>query len=172
VLRGKWLLDNYLRRLRSAAAAGCEHDAPEVRPGTLPPTIRERLAQHRTNPGVRQLSRRDRSAGFALENFDAIGGWRTIDESGKPVDAVGTTVGGASIDGIKGLRELLLRNPDRFPTDPHGKTAGLRARPALEYYDRPAVGRSSTPRPRPTIRWSSLILGIVNSPPFLMRGSS
>ena len=101
-----------------------------------------------------------------------IGGWRTIDESGKPVDAVGTTVGGRSIDGIKGLRELLLKDPDRFPATLTEKLLAYALGRRLEYYDRPAVRQIVRAAAAHNYRWSSLILGIVNSPPFLMRGSS
>jgi len=172
VLRGKWLLDNIFGVYVPPPPPEVNTTLPEVRPGTLPPTIRERLAQHRTNPVCGSCHAVIDPPGFALENFDAIGGWRTIDESGKPVDAVGTTVGGASIDGIKGLRELLLRNPDRFPTTLTEKLLAYALGRRLEYYDRPAVRQIVHAAAATNYRWSSLILGIVNSPPFLMRGSS
>jgi hypothetical protein len=172
VLRGKWLLDNIFGVYVPPPPPDVNTTLPEVRPGTLPPTIRERLAQHRTNPVCGSCHAVIDPPGFALENFDAIGGWRTIDESGKPVDAVGTTVGGASIDGIKGLRELLLRNPDRFPTTLTEKLLAYALGRRLEYYDRPAVRQIVHAAAATNYRWSSLILGIVNSPPFLMRGSS
>ena len=92
VLRGKWLLDNIFGVYVPPPPPDVNTTLPEVRPGTLPPTIRERLAQHRTNPVCGSCHAVIDPPGFALENFDAIGGWRTIDESGKPVDAVGTTV--------------------------------------------------------------------------------
>ena len=110
-----------------------------MRPGTLPPTIRERLAQHRTNPVCGSCHAVIDPPGFALENFDAIGGWRNIDESGKPVDAVGTTVGGAPIDGLSGLRALLLKNPEQFPATVTEKLLAYALGRRLEYYDRPAV---------------------------------
>ena len=149
VLRGKWLLDNIFGVYVPPPPPDVNTTLPEVRPGTLPPTIRDRLAQHRTNPVCGSCHAVIDPPGFALENFDAIGGWRTIDESGKPVDAVGTTVGGRSIDGIKGLRELLLKNPDQFPGHAHGKTPGLRAGPAPRVPTiGPPSGRSSTRRRR------------------------
>ena len=110
--------------------------------------------------------------GFALEHFDAIGGWRTIDESGKPVDAAGTTVSGAPIDGLGGLRALLLKDPERFPTTVTEKLLAYALGRRLEYYDRPAVRQIVRGAAAKDYRWSSLILGIVNSPAFSMRGSS
>lgn len=172
VLRGKWLLDNIFGVYVPPPPPDVNTTLPEVRPGTLPPTIRERLSQHRTNPVCGSCHAVIDPPGFALENFDAIGGWRTIDESGKPVDAVGTTVSGRSIDGIKGLRELLLKDPDRFPTTLTEKLLAYALGRRLEYYDRPAVRQIVHAAAAGNYRWSSLILGIVNSPPFLMRGSS
>jgi len=172
VLRGKWLLDNIFGVYVPPPPPDVNTTLPEVRPGTLPPTIRERLSQHRTNPVCGSCHAVIDPPGFALENFDAIGGWRTIDESGKPVDAVGTTVSGRSINGITGLRELLLRDPDRFPTTLTEKLLAYALGRRLEYYDRPAVRQIVHAAAAENYRWSSLILGIVNSPPFLMRGSS
>ena len=94
-----------------------------------------------------------------------------MDESGKPVDAVGTTVSGAPVDGLTGLRALLLQQPDRFPTTLTEKLLAYALGRRLEYL-RSAGRAPDRPRGRgEDYRWSSLILGIVNSPPFLMRGS-
>jgi mono/diheme cytochrome c family protein len=172
VLRGKWLLDNIFGVYVPPPPPDVNTTLPEIRPGTLPPTIRERLSQHRTNPVCGSCHGVIDPPGFALENFDAIGGWRAIDESGKPVDAVGTTVSGRSIDGIRGLRELLLQDPARFPTTLTEKLLAYALGRRLEYYDRPAVRQIVHAAAAQDYRWSSLILGIVNSPPFLMRGSS
>jgi hypothetical protein len=138
----------------------------------LPPTIRERLAQHRTNPVCGSCHAVIDPPGFALENFDAIGGWRSVDESGHAVDAVGTTVGGAPIDGLSGLRALLLKNPEQFPATLTEKLLAYALGRRLEYSDRPAVRQIVRAAAAANYRWSSLILGIVTSPAFSMRGSS
>jgi hypothetical protein len=109
--------------------------------------------------------------GFALEHFDAIGKWRTIDESGRPVDATGTTVRGAPIEGLSGLRALLLEEPDRFPTTVTEKLLAYALGRRLDYGDRPAVRQIVRAAAADDYRWSALILGIVNSPTFQMRGS-
>jgi hypothetical protein len=172
VLRGKWLLDNIFGIYVPPPPPDVNTTLPEVRPGTLPPTIRERLAQHRTNPVCGSCHAVIDPPGFALENFDAIGGWRNTDEAGKPVDAAGTTVSGASIDGLTGLRALLLKNPEQFPTTLTEKLLAYALGRRLEYYDRPAVRQIVRAAAAHDYRWSSLIIGIVNSPVFLMRGSS
>ena len=172
VLRGKWLLDNIFGVYVPPPPANVDTTLPEVRPGTVPPTIRERLAQHRTNPVCASCHSVIDPPGFALEHFDAIGGWRNIDESGRPVDATGTTVNGESVDGLVGLRAILLRRPDQFPTTVTEKLLAYALGRRLEYYDRPAVRQIVRAAAARDYRWSSLILGIVNSPTFVMRGSS
>ena len=172
VLRGKWLLDNIFGVYVPPPPANVDTTLPEIRPGTVPPTIRERLAQHRTNPVCSSCHSVIDPPGFALENFDAIGGWRSVDESGRPVDAVGTTVSGAPVEGLSGLRALLLQRPDQFPSTVTEKLLAYALGRRLDYYDRPAVRSIVRSAAAQDYRWSSLILGIVNSPTFLMRGSS
>jgi hypothetical protein len=172
VLRGKWLLDNIFGVYVPPPPANVDTTLAEIRPGTVPPTIRERLAQHRTNPACASCHAVIDPPGFALEHFDAIGGWRTKDESGRPVDATGTTANGATIEGLAGLRRVLLEQPDRFPTTVTEKLLAFALGRRLEYYDRPAVRQIVRAAAADNYRWSALILGIVNSPTFLMRGSS
>ena len=93
MLRGKWLLDNIFGVVVPPPPANVDTTLPEIKPGTVPPTIRERLAQHRGDPVCSSCHSVIDPPGFALENFDAIGGWRTVDESGRPVDATGTDGG-------------------------------------------------------------------------------
>ncbi len=133
VLRGKWLLDNIFGVYVAPPPAGVDTSLTEVKPGTLPPTIRERLAQHRTNPVCSSCHAVIDPPGFALEHYDAIGGWRNIDESGKPVDATGTTVSGTSVEGLGGLRAILLQQPDRFPTTVTEKLMAYGLARRLEY---------------------------------------
>jgi mono/diheme cytochrome c family protein len=172
VLRGKWLLDNIFGVEVPPPPANVDTTLPEIRPGTVPPTIRERLAQHRSNPACASCHAVIDPPGFALEHFDAIGRWRTIDEAGRPVDATGTTATGGTVDGLDGLRSLLLQQPDRFPTTVTEKLMAYALGRRLEYFDRPAVRQIVRGAAGQNYRWSSLILGIVNSPTFLMRAPS
>jgi hypothetical protein len=171
VLRGKWLLDNIMGVYVPPPPPDVDTSLTEVKPGTVPPTIRERLAQHRRNPVCGSCHAVIDPPGFALENFDAIGRWREVDESGKQVDAVGTTVGGASIEGLAGLRALLLQRATQFPTTVTEKLLAYALGRRLEYYDRPAVRQIVRAAAAEDYRWSALILGIVKSPAFLMRGA-
>ncbi len=171
VLRGKWLLDNIFGVYVPPPPPNVDTSLTETKPGTVPPTIRERLAQHRRDPVCSTCHSVIDPPGFALENFDAIGAWRTVDASGRPVDAVGTTVSGASVEGLSGLRALLLQRPDQFPSTVTEKLLAYALGRRLEYYDRPAVRQIVRAAAARDYRWSSLILGIVNSPTFLMRGS-
>ena len=168
VLRGKWLLNNIFGLSIPGPPPGV-NTTLESKPGVIPPTIRERLAQHRTSPSCNTCHSVIDPLGFALENFDVVGGWRTIDEAGKPVDATGTTASGAKIDGLTGLRALLLDDPERFPRTVTEKLMAYALGRRLEYYDEPAVRKIVHDAAARDYRWSSLIVGVVESPAFQMR---
>ncbi|HUR36132.1 MAG TPA: DUF1592 domain-containing protein [Vicinamibacterales bacterium] len=171
VLRGKWLLDNIFGVAVPAPPPGVNTTLPEPAAGARPPTIRERLAQHRQQPICSSCHSVIDPAGFALENFDAIGAYRLIDESGKPVDAVGNTVDGTKIDGLPGLRALLLNPADRFPLTVTAKLMAYALGRPIEYYDRPAIRKIVRDAAATDYAWSSIVIGIVNSPSFLRRAA-
>ena len=170
VLRGKWLLNNIFGLPIPPPPPGVDTNL-ENKPGAAPKSMRERLAQHRQSATCNNCHSVIDPLGFALENFDVIGGWRTIDESGKSVDATGATVSGAKIDGLPGLRGLLLQQPEQFPRTVTEKLLAYALGRRLEYYDRPAVRKIVRDAAAHEYRWSSLILGIVESPEFLMSAS-
>ena len=171
VLRGKWLLNNIFGLPVPPPPPGVDTTLTETKAGAAPPTIRERLAQHRRDPSCATCHSIIDPLGFALENYDVIGGWRTVDESGHPVDATGTTVSGTKVAGLAGLRALLLEQPDQFPRTVTEKLVAYALGRRLEYYDRPAVRKIVRDAAADNYRWSSLVLGIVKSPAFLMRAS-
>jgi hypothetical protein len=171
VLRGKWLLNNIFGLAIPGPPPGV-NTTLESKPGAVPPTMRERLAQHRTSPSCNSCHSVIDPLGFALENFDVIGGWRTIDEAGKPIDASGTTASGAKVDGLAGLRALLLAQPDQFPHTVTEKLMAYALGRRLEYYDEPAVRKIVRDAAAKDYRWSSIVLGIVESPAFQMRAAS
>jgi hypothetical protein len=172
VLRGKWLLNNIFGLPIPPPPPGVDTTLTEAKPGAAPLTIRERLAQHRKDPSCASCHSVIDPLGFALENFDVIGGWRSVDESGQPVDATGTTASGSKITGLTGLRALLLEQPDQFPRTVTEKLLAYALGRRVEYYDRPAIRRIVRDASAENYRWSSLIQGIVKSPGFLTRASS
>ena len=165
VLRGKWLLNNIFGLPVPPPPPGVDTNLND-KPGARPTSIRERLAEHRKNPSCSSCHSTIDPLGFALENFDVIGGWRTIDESGHPVDAHGTTSSGAGIDGLSGLRAALLAQPEQFPRTLTEKLLAYALGRRLEYGDRPAVRKIVRDAAPDGYRWSSIVLGIVNSPAF------
>ena len=168
VLRGKWLLNNIFGLPIPPPPPGV-NTTLETKPGVRPPSIRERLAQHRTQASCNSCHSVIDPLGFAMENFDVIGGWRTIDESGKPVDASGSTTGGKKIVGLAGLRAALLEQPDQFPHTVTEKLMAYALGRRLEYYDQPAVRQIVRDAAAHQYKWSAIILGIAKSPEFQMR---
>jgi hypothetical protein len=167
VLRGKWLLNNIFGLSIPPPPADVDRNL-ETKPGAKPTTMRERLAQHRQDPSCNGCHSVIDPLGFALENFDVIGGWRNVDELGKPIDSSGATASGTKIDGLTGLRALLLQQPEQFPRTVTEKLMAYALGRRLEYYDRPAVRKIVRDAAVNNYRWSSIILGIVESPTFLM----
>jgi hypothetical protein len=108
--------------------------------------------------------------GFALENFDGIGAWRT-DEDGAPINASSTLPDGTRFEGAPGLRNLLLDQGDRFAETVTEKLLTYALGRGVEYFDRPAVRAITRDAESEDYRWSSLIVGIVESTPFQMRRS-
>jgi hypothetical protein len=168
VLRGKWLLNNIFGLPVPPPPPGVDTNL-ENKPGAAPVSMRERLARHRQNPSCSSCHAVIDPLGFALENFDVIGGWRTVDEAGKPVDASGATVGGDKVDGLSGLRTLLLADPEQFPRTVTEKLMAYGLGRPIEYSDRPAVRKIVRDAAANNYRWSALVVGIVESPAFLKR---
>ena len=165
VLRGKWLLNNIFGLSVPPPPPTVDRNL-ETKPGAKPTTMRERLAQHRQDPSCNGCHSVIDPLGFALENFDVIGGWRTVDELGKPIDASGATASGTKIDGLTGLRALLLDQPEQFPRTVTEKLMAYALGRRLDYYDRPAVRKIVRDAAANNYRWTSIILGIVESPSF------
>jgi len=171
VLRGKWLLNNIFGLTIPPPPPGVDMNL-NTKPGARPASIRERLAEHRKDPSCNSCHSMIDPLGFALENFDVIGAWRSVDESGNRVDATGTTVSGATLEGLPGLRRFLLEQPDQFPRTVTEKLLSYALGRPLEYTDRPVVRQIVRDATQHEYRWSSIVLGIVKSPPFLLRGRS
>jgi mono/diheme cytochrome c family protein len=168
VLRGKFLLNNILGLQAPPPPPGVDTNLAETKPDK-PMTIKERLALHRTNPTCASCHSVIDPLGFALENFDAIGAWRTSDETGRPVEPHTITLSGEAVDGLTGLRAMLLEEPEQFPRTVTEKLLAYGLGRRVEYFDRPAVRAIVRGAAADDYRWSSLIVGIVKSPAFLMR---
>jgi hypothetical protein len=115
--------------------------------------------------------------GFALEQFDGIGRFRTSDDvlipghRGAPIDSTGVFADGSTFEGPSGLRQLLLDRKEAFVTTVVEKLLTYSLGRRIDYYDMPAVRRIVRDSARSDYRWSSIILGIVNSTPFKMKGA-
>jgi mono/diheme cytochrome c family protein len=168
VLRGKWLLDNILDAPVPPPPSDVNASLKEVDRRT-PKTIRERLAQHRTEARCAVCHSVLDPLGFALESFDATGHWRTVDDTGSPVDHSGNWPGGSKLDGFTGLRAMLLEHRDQFAATVTRKLMSYALGRELDYYDQPSVRKIVRNAAANNYRWSSIILGIVESPQFLMR---
>lgn len=171
VIRGKWILSNILGtppappppavpQLKEAAAG----------PGAKSLSMRERVAEHRANPACAGCHNLMDPIGFAFENYDAVGRWRTT-EGGVPVDASGVMPDGTKFTNAADLQNALLRRPELFTSTLAEKLLIYALGRGVEPYDAPAVRQIVQQAATKDYRFSSLILGIVNSPPFTMRNS-
>jgi hypothetical protein len=167
VIRGKWILGNIL---------GLEPPPPPNNVPALketagvekPVSMRERMAQHRVNAVCAGCHNLMDPIGFSMENYDAIGRWRTA-ESGKPIDASGGLPDGSKFEGVGGLQKALLNRPEVFVNTMTEKLMTYSLGRGVEYYDAPAVRKVVSQSRDQGYRFSSLVLGIVNSTPFQMR---
>jgi hypothetical protein len=166
VLRGKWLLEMIL----GTPPPPPPPDVPPLKEKSEidhPLSVRERLEQHRQNPACASCHVRMDPLGFALENFDAIGEWRNTDE-GVTIDPSAALPDGTKLDGITGLRKVLLGHREQFAGTFTEKLLTYALGRELEYYDFPAIRKIMRDAAGSDYRWSSIILGVVNSVPFQM----
>jgi hypothetical protein len=167
VQRGKWILENILG------------SPPPLPPPNVPPlkentsgvaatSVRERMEEHRSNPACAGCHKIMDPIGLALENFDGIGQWRTVD-SGFKIDASGQLVDGASVDGPASLRQALSSRPEAFVGAMTEKLLMYGIGRETKYYDMPVVRGVMHGAAHDRYKFSALVLGIVNSAPFQMR---
>ncbi len=169
-IRGKWILANIL----GAPPPPPPPDVPSLQEDgdVRNLTMRQRLEQHRQNPVCASCHARMDPLGFALENFDAVGKWRDTDGADTPIDASGVLPGGSQFNGPAGLRNILLDRKQEFVSAVTERLLTYALGRGVEYYDMPAIRQILREAKGDDYRWSSLILGIVRSTPFQMRGSA
>jgi hypothetical protein len=166
-IRGKWLLENIL----GAPVPPPPPNIPALEasnPGNKPLTVREMLETHRKNPVCASCHARMDPLGFSLENFDAIGQWRTKDASA-PIDASGVLLDGTKVEGPAALRQALLAQKEQFVRTVTAKLLTYAVGREIESFDAPAIRGIVRASASDDFRWSSIILAIVKSAPFQMR---
>jgi hypothetical protein len=165
VLRGKWILENLL----GSPPPPPPPDVPALADKTgQARTIRDRIEQHRKDPVCASCHKVMDPLGFALENFDAVGKWRARDE-GAPIDASGQLADGTTVDGVVALRQAILRRPELFVSTMTEKLLTYALGRGIDHHDMPVVRDIVRRASRNDYRFSSLVLGVVDSAPFLMR---
>ncbi len=168
VIRGKWILENIV----GAPPPPPPSDVPALKDNTVSAnlSVRARLAEHRANAACASCHNLMDPIGFSLENFDAIGRWRML-EDGLPIDVAGGLPDGSKFAGVSGLEEGLLKCPELFVSTLTEKLLTFALGRGVESYDAPAVRKIVRDAQANDYRFSSIILGIVNSTPFTMRKS-
>jgi hypothetical protein len=144
---------------------------PERGEGGKLASVRDRLEAHRKNPTCAVCHSQMDPLGFALENFDAIGTWRTVSEDRSPIDASAGMPNGTRFTGLEGLRTELLNRKEQFVRTVTEKLLMYALGRPVEYYDLPVTRRIVRSAAPTDYRWSAIVEGVVTSAPFQMRKS-
>jgi len=165
VLRGAWILENLMGTPPAAPPPDVE-GFPENKDGEKARSVREIMETHRAKPACNSCHGIMDPLGFALENFDAIGEWRSADRwAGTPIDAAGKLVDGTPVTGPVDLRTTLMRRPDQFVQTLTEKLMTYALGRSVDYYDMPAVRQIVRDAQRDNYRFSSIVMGLVKSAP-------
>ena len=167
VVRGKWLLENLLNYAPPPPPPNVNTALAPDQEGQPPRSMRERMEQHRRNPACAGCHAVMDPLGFSLENYDAIGAWRTTANS-VPVDASGALPDGTKFEGPSGLRDVILSRRDEFVMTVTQKLLTYALGRGLEYYDMPVVRRIVRDAAAADYRWSAVVRGIAESAAFQM----
>ena len=168
VIRGKWILENIFGTPPPPPLPNVPELKEERNPAKVLP-MREQMARHRANPVCASCHAQMDELGFALENFDAIGEWRTIDAAGAPINASATLPDGTTFNGPVELRRVLLNHSDDFLTTVTEKLLTYALGRGLDAADAPAVRQIKRDAAPARYRFASLVRAIVASTPFQMR---
>jgi len=170
VVRGFWILENLLGFPPPPPPPNVP-DLAAVNADGRKRTLREQMEIHRRNPACATCHVRMDPLGFALENFDAIGRWRTKSD-GVAIDSSAIFADGTPIDGVQGLKKFILSHRDDYVNTFTEKLLTYALGRSLDYHDNPAVRKIVHDAAANNYRWSSIILGIVKSTPFQWRATS
>jgi hypothetical protein len=169
VLRGKWVLGNMLGAPPPPPPPDVNTTLADKDESGRLVSVRARLEEHRRNPTCAMCHAQMDPLGFALENFDAMGRWRTAAEGDSQIDASAALVDGSQFSGPAGLRTLLLERREQFVATITEKLLSYALGRRLESFDQPAVRKIVREAAGENYRWSALVRGIVTSVPFQMR---
>jgi mono/diheme cytochrome c family protein len=169
-LRGKWVLDTILGTPPPPPPPNIPALKDENTENGRTLTMRERMEQHRVNPSCAVCHNRMDPLGFAMDNFDAIGRWRTQNNT-TPIDSSGVLPDGTAFQGPAELTQILLKHPEQFLQTLTEKLLMYALGRGLEYYDQPVVRQIIRTTAVNDYRWSSVVTEIVKSMPFQMRRS-
>jgi len=166
VKRGKWYLETFMGVSPPDPPPGVETDLTPIE-GAAPTTLRARLEAHRANPVCASCHTIFEPMGIALENFNAVGEWRTVD-NGNPVDPTGFAPDGSRLEGVKSLRELTVKHGDQFAEVVTEKLLTYALGRGIEYQDMPMLRSITRSAEDDDFRFSSLVMGVIRSPAFTM----
>jgi len=166
-IRGKWVLEQILGTPPPPPPPNVPSLKDDEKTRNL--TMRQRMEQHRANPTCAVCHKIMDPLGFALDNFDGLGTWRDFTGINEPIDSSGVLPDGTKFDGPAGLREVLVTKKDMFIETFTERLMTYALGRGVEEYDHPALRKITREAASENHRWSSLILGIVNSTPFQMR---
>lgn len=169
-VRGRWLLANLL----GAPPPPPPPDIPALQEAGRegqPRSLRERMEMHRKNPTCASCHQRMDPLGFALENFDALGKWRSVSDDA-PIDASASFPDGTRFEGIAGLRRLLVSHKEDFARTLTGKLLAFALSRGLDHHDMPVIRKIVHDAAATDYTWSSIVAGIVKSTPFSMAVAS
>ncbi len=169
-IRGKWLLENILAAPVPPPPPSVNTNLEEATKSVKTNSVREMLEQHRANPGCASCHARMDPLGFSLENFDALGQWRTKDGSAA-INASGVLMDGTKVDGPAALRAALLDKKETFVKAVTGKLLMYAVGRQMEYHDAPAIRAILRTAAADNYSWSSTILAVTKSTPFQFRRS-
>jgi hypothetical protein len=169
-IRGKWVLEQLLGTPPPPPPPNVPSLKDDADAKAM--TMRQRMELHRANPSCAVCHRLMDPIGFALENYDGLGRWRdSAVPGGEPIDSSGVLPDGTAFDGPAGLREVLLSKREMFVDTFTERLLTYALGRGVEEYDRPVIRKIVGAAAADDYRWSSIILGIVNSAPFQMRRS-